>query len=232
MAVTLIFTLLLSVIASGLIVESKDGSNNSILITEQSSLIKIGCSELLDNLKNSGQQLSPANPVHALLRLAARSCIQNSKLDKDKKNLVVGLILTLVIAFVPSVVLVVLATLLWRKRREDRTMEVELQVISITCLCLLSYLISSYLILSYHILSYLILHRNQSCWKHICEDNKRGPQEATFKDIKDAAETRISLFCCCKYFIWPISYLPVTLSKVTFPGTLSKIMNKYLFFLL
>ena len=200
MAVTLIFTLLLSVSASGLIeVQSiKEGSNNSILITEQSSLLKIGCSELLDNLKNSGQKLSPANPVHALLRLAASSCIQNSKLDKDKKNLKVGLILTLVIAFVPSVVL---ATLLWRKRREDRTMEVELQVISITCLCLLSYLISSYLILSYHILSYLILHRNQSCWKHICEDNKRGPQEATFKDIKDAAETRISLFCCCKYFI-------------------------------
>ena len=169
MALTLIFTLLLSVSASGLIeVQSiKEGSNNSILITEQSSLLKIGCSELLDNLKNSGQKLSPANPVHALLRLAASSCIQNSKLDKDKKHLVIGLILTLVIAFVPSVVL---ATLLWRKRREDRTMEVELQVISITCLCLLSYLISSYLILSYHILSYLILHRNQSCWKHICED--------------------------------------------------------------
>ena len=154
MAVTLIFTLLLSVSASGLVeVESiKEGSNNSILITEQSSLVKIGCSELLDNLKNSGQQLSPANPVHALLRLAARSCIQNSKLDKDKKNLVVGLILTLVIAFVP---IVVLATLLWRKRREDRTMEVELQVISITCLFLLSYLFLSYLILSYLILSYL-----------------------------------------------------------------------------
>ena len=154
MAGTLIFTLLLSVIASGLIeVQSiKEGSNNSILITDQSSLLKIGCSELLENLKNSGQKLSPANPVHALLRLAASSCIQNSKLDKDKKHLEVGLILTLVIAFVPSVVL---ATLLWRKRREDRTMEVELQVISITCLFLLSYLFLSYLILSYLILSYL-----------------------------------------------------------------------------
>ena len=148
MALALIFTLFLSVSASGLekVGSIKEGSNNSI--TEQSSFVKIECSELLHDLKNEGQKLIPPNLtyLHALIRLAASGCTQNSNLVKE-----VGLILALVVAIVVSVVL---ATLLWRKRREDRTMEVELQVISITCLCPLSYLFLSYLIISYLILSY------------------------------------------------------------------------------
>ena len=152
MAVALIFTLFLSVSASGLKeVESiKKGSNNSV--TEQSSLVKIECSELLHDLKNSGQKLIPPNLtyLHALIRLAGSSCTQNSDLEKYKKHLEVGLILALVVAIVVSVVL---ATLLWRKRRDNRAMEVELQVIHL--LVFVFNLIFFYLILFYLILSYL-----------------------------------------------------------------------------
>ena len=147
MALALIFTLFLSVSASGLkeVGSIKEGSNNSI--TEQSSFVKIECSELLHDLKNEGQKLIPPNLtyLHALIRLAASGCTQNSNLVKE-----VGLILALVVAIVVSVVL---ATLLWRKIRDNRAMEVELQVNHL--LVFVFYLILCYLILFYLILSYL-----------------------------------------------------------------------------